>query len=529
MYKQLVNSIKYKFKSLPVASRSLKNESGNTVLAVLSCVIILGGVLQTTGFGKLTQNQLFSSGARLKESRNNIAYQMERYAALPAAFRNSVPLSVSGNSELRTCVFGSPAGSCVADVAYPLSLHTPYLTATGSLLIAGPGANAPVLYDTRGGLCQTGDTSASVHCPFEVFTTFKAQCPASAAFCPVAESIQVEYIVKIADSILASGGIKEHILDQVKKSATSILTSAIRPPPSDYIPVLNSVNSMFAVGAPPAAAPATPATYEQILQAVKDALEGSPLLSNAATFANDLFYTRNVTDLSVATAYTDLYRLNQKAAYSALGDLGWRTANIVGYVPPTAAQIKSLSDAIAWVPDYTLSGVLGRSWITDKGLVVQLEAAISGATSDPIMQRIVEVRATDRDMAQAINSALTNYDLIGAGSSYGFVYAVKQYGITSATLLNTYASVMMAAGVTSGDVAWAIVQNNVTDVAQAAAMQAAYTASPTPAYTSNPPPAPPPTSPTPPPPTASSTPVPVAMSPVCDLTSTSCSAAPSSF
>jgi hypothetical protein len=245
---------KWKANSSSTRLSLLTNQCGSTLIAVLSLVIILGVFLQTIGFDKIAQSNLITSNSRMKMSRDAIAHQIENFAMLPATFRNS--LTRTDNSALKNCILGTGPSLCAGDgTEYPLNMYAPSTSSSLAQKLAGSGSvggssGLPVLYDTKGGLCETGATSVTTACPFEVYATFKAKCPGGGASCATAESISVHYVIRTPGNLFSSAGIKDRlILSSVDKFASEIQRTAILPSPYDYVP--NSIYSTTLISTSP--------------------------------------------------------------------------------------------------------------------------------------------------------------------------------------------------------------------------------------------------------------------------------------
>ncbi|HEY8271409.1 MAG TPA: hypothetical protein VIG33_11020 [Pseudobdellovibrionaceae bacterium] len=507
---------KYKLKSSLGFPNPLHNREGNIVLGILSGVIVIGVFLQTTGFGKMAQGNAFISGARIKESRDAIVYQIERYSSLPAIFRNS--LATTDNSALQNCVLGNGSLPCYGDgTEYPVSLYAAFLSNTGAqrLTTAGPvsdNAYQPALYDTRGNLCQTGATSASLACPFEVFTTFTAKCPAAVGSpCPAAESISIHYVIRIPNNVFS--GVKERtILATIDKFAPNIQTKDILPPAYGYVPNKFTLASLVSVQ--PGVTTTNP-TYIQVRDIVQSKFIGTSQVSNIDNFTDNLFNNFKITDPSLVAAYSDFLLLNPQAAYSSLGAVSYMMAHQVGYTI-SAAEVNSISAATSWITDPLLATALGGAGINDLTLAQALVNSLAGITNPILLAALAQYHVTDPAKSQALAASFAAYP-VNQDITRGVVSGAWQAGITDSATLKTYLSVIVAAEVTSLSVAFNIITQGVTDIATAAQMQANYV-EPTSATTTQ-------TTPTASP---GSTPVPVALSPICDPTTT-CASTPSSF
>ncbi|MGZ3746232.1 MAG: hypothetical protein ACXWRE_02780 [Pseudobdellovibrionaceae bacterium] len=513
----------------------LNNQKGNAVLLILAAIIVGGVILETAGFGRIAQNSFFSSSSRIKESRDTIAFQIERYATLPATFRNSI--GFIENAELQNCVLGNGLSLCIGDGAteFPLKLYAPVLSSAGSQLIAaaGPAGTAvqPVLYDTKGNLCQTGDTSASLACPFEVSTTFVAWCPTGTTTCAIADCIQVHYVIRIPDFILSMTGMKEKaVLAKVDKFSTDIKTKDILPPPVGYVANINKVNSMVAVQSgttPTTTMSGTAATYEQMLAAVQTLWQGTPYASQATDFATLLYngYSGSIKDLSLVPALANFWIQNSALAGSFINLIQWDLTNKAGFTI-TATQISNIAAAVSGISDPLIASAIANALVDNVATAQAIAAAAAGITNKDALGIIASMQETNAAIAQAFALAM-NTNAFTMGASWGVGYAFHNLGITDYNSVAPYISVIIQAGTINADVAYAIISQKVTDVQQAKDMQAAYTANPTTIASASPTSTSTSTSPTSPTVTPTPTPMPVALSPICDPTT--CPSAPSSF
>ncbi|MGZ3745592.1 MAG: hypothetical protein ACXVBQ_17135, partial [Pseudobdellovibrionaceae bacterium] len=283
---------------------------GNTVLAILSMTIVIGVFLQTSGFGGILENSSALSNARVKASRDSIAYRIERYSTLPTTFRNS--LTTTNNPYLKNCVLGTGPALCAGDgTEYPLNLYAP---TTSAQVLAGATNSIPVLYDTKGNLCQSGATSANLTCPFQVTASFTAKCPAASTSCAVAESIKVHYVIQTPKILFSNAGIKNRLtLNTIDKYADEILTSAILPPPYSYTPNTLHAVSLVSTGSDSTNnTPPPPPTYAEALAAVLKVV-GSTNQTLATTITDRLYSHYGITDLSLLGAFASFWLQNPDA------------------------------------------------------------------------------------------------------------------------------------------------------------------------------------------------------------------------
>ncbi|MGZ6434029.1 MAG: hypothetical protein ACXWRE_11890, partial [Pseudobdellovibrionaceae bacterium] len=376
-------------------SAPLVNPRGNTVLAILSATIVIGVFLQTSGFGGILENSSVLSNARVKASRDSIVYRIERYSTLPSTFRNS--LNTTNNPYLQNCVLGTGPYPCAGDgTEYPINLYAP---TTSNQILAGATNASPVLYDTKGNLCQTGATSANTTCPFEVTASFTAKCPAASASCAVADTIKVHYVVRIPDTLFTNAGIKNRIaLNTVDKFADEIQTSAILPPPYGYTPnALYSV-TLVSTGPTPAPTPPPPPTYQDALAAITKVVADSTL---ATTIADRLYNYYGITDLSLLGAFASFWLQNQAAADAAADEMSWEMNNIDNY-SPTATDVNNIAAMVALYPSNQVIAVsLAYGLIDNTSEATTVAGMLQNITDVFQGKTIVDVGIWDQKIAEA--------------------------------------------------------------------------------------------------------------------------------
>jgi hypothetical protein len=382
----------------------IQNEKGNIVFSALAAMVLIGVILQTGGMDRLAQsNQTFSS-SRLKASRDVIAYQVERYATLPSSFRNS--LLVSGNQALQNCVLGATPNACKGDgTEYPLHLYTPAVVGSTAFKIGGPeiaSENDPVvLYDVKGNLCQTGAKAASSACPFQVVTTFTAQCPGAAPSCSVAETISVHYKV----------GTPEHlkiILASVDKSASCLPTRSILPPAFGYVGNSITVSTFVTAGVETIAMePTAVTTYQEVLTIVQQAIGtgGNPNL--AKEIAKALFDYNHIKDPAIIGALAKVWVKNAPAAWGMAGTLDWIMLDPVENGPvPTAETIAEVEKAVGNIANPFAVEQVASQFITEVPLAEAMAAALVGITDDNSGAAIASAHITDAAIAKAVEAAV---------------------------------------------------------------------------------------------------------------------------
>lgn len=426
-------------RSLP---RHLNNKNGSTVISMLSVVIFISVLLETTGFGEIIENNLFFSKVRAKEARDLISYRLEKYASLPITIRNS--LAAPENSNLRNCVLGTTALACLADgTEYPLSLYSPSSPGSSSLLIAGSGpvtgSSHPVLYDLKGNICQTGTLVANAACPFEVYATFTAKCPvASAALCTIADSISVHYTVQTPASLAsASGGGSHLILAAISNAATSVQIKDILPPAYGYVPgnIITSSLISSGVSATVVALNTPISSYDQVLAVIQQAIGGDAIMAKAIA---DYIYTKNsITDVSLITALAVLWKQNMAAAQGAADWVEWSIS--VGETV-SAAEVDNIAKATAWISDPMIGYQLAYADQTDITDAKAIVNALAGVTNYQVIQIAAELQISNVTLIQSLTTA---YATLGY-STYEWAYPLAEWAdstnTTDVAALITYAS-----------------------------------------------------------------------------------------
>lgn len=420
----------------------LNNKNGSTVISMLSVVIVIGVLLETTGFGDIIENNLFFSKVRAKEARDLISYRLEKYASLPITIRNS--LAAPENSNLRNCVLGTTALACLADgTEYPLSLYSPSSPGSSSLLIAGPGpvtgSSQPVLYDLKGNICQTGTLVATATCPFEVSATFTAKCPvASGSLCTTADSISVHYTVQTPASLTsASGGGRHLILAAISNAASSVQIKDILPPAYGYVPGNIITSSLIASGISSTLVTLnTPiSSYDQVLAVIQQAIGGDAIMAKAIA---DYVYTKNsITDVSLITALAVFWKQNMAAAQGAADWVEWSLS--VGETV-NATEVDNIAKATAWISDPMIGYQLAYADQTDITDAKAIVNALAGVTNYQVIQVAAELQISNFTLIQSLTTA---YATLGY-STYEWAYPLAEWAdstnTTDVAALITYAS-----------------------------------------------------------------------------------------
>jgi len=169
--------------------------------------------------------------------RDNLMQNVARFSNLPQQLYNSItavgPYSVSGvatvfpdNTRLRNCINIGGAADCTANTWYGFTLMQ---GANGSRLPLsgtsgeGGGTFTPFRYTSEGGACDT----ASITCPIRVYTSFRASCPASAAACDAAASLEIKYTIDQDPTVDLNPQIRTVTNDPAVPGAQPMLSVAI--------------------------------------------------------------------------------------------------------------------------------------------------------------------------------------------------------------------------------------------------------------------------------------------------------------
>ncbi|MGZ3792605.1 MAG: hypothetical protein ACXVCP_09660 [Bdellovibrio sp.] len=449
---------------------SKRNQNGNAVLFILGGIIVLNSVLQTAGFGGIFDNNSVISTSRMKASRDSIDHQLDKYASLPASIRNS--LSTTENVDLRTCVLGSSTALCNGGTEYPLKLSDP---TNQSQFIAGPGpvsgGGTPVLYDGKGNICSSTATSGNLSCPFEVYTTFTAQCAASAATCATADSIQVHYRLRIPDNLFSNSGSKNNIqLATIDKFANYVKVNEVLPHPYGW--VAGHITNVTSVISGTTTTTQTP-TYDDAVSTILTVIGGS-YTDLAKQIADSLYQKYGITDLSLIAALSSFWLQNAAAAQACADELSWEMAN-TGLTPDATFVNNVAASVLPYnnIPNPAIAIAIAYGLTQDSTQATTYAQTLAGITDINSAKIIVDVKIQDPAIATAVANAFTVVAPDDWSLLYQIASAARDYNLTDGATLLQSTNVILA-----GDYSWSVRQdilvNGVTDPTIAQQMQLAY-------------------------------------------------------
>ncbi|MGE0763414.1 MAG: hypothetical protein AB7N80_09050 [Bdellovibrionales bacterium] len=223
------------------AKRSvISNNRGSSLVLVLAFMAVAMSVVTVLNQPNINRSTI--QNARVINGRNTLASHIRKYASMGGTFRASLnPEVVALNPALKSCILGDNTNPCIGmGLERPLTLYYPASTGaagTSLKLISGPGpfgsADArAAFYDLKGGLCSNEVGTENAECPFEVYTTFSAACPAGDAVCPLASSIMVHFYIRYNAAVANTMVISMMQLAPVDEMTVSIDINDILPP--DY-------------------------------------------------------------------------------------------------------------------------------------------------------------------------------------------------------------------------------------------------------------------------------------------------------
>lgn len=463
-------------KTLHLSSR--KNQAGNAVLGVLAVMVGIGITLNIVVTNSANQSSQVLQNARVKWSRNSIAYQIERSASLPATFRTS--LSFPENAQLQSCVLGAGGLPCRGDgTEYPLSLYVAPNSDSG----LNPAVNTPtqitgsnpVLYNTKGQRCQNQNNQASRECPFEVSTRFTAQCAGAVSTCAVAESIRVHYTIRIPASVNSSGSTLQGqmVVANLQKSAAVVQTKSIYPPANNYVP--NSINTIVMItegsgagfdinGVEIPSSKRTPLTVDQIYEEVRRTI-GYANSQMAVEIANNIAWSKSMDNKAAVRIIAELWAKNPSAGRGVVG----RTHDMFLDDNATGSEVldyvKDASNAVSWIEDPEIAYQIAQQGIRDESLARSIHDTIiaTGATDKPSVTAIVDGSMTDVAMAKAVAATVASSGMKQDYQLAAFAYAVKEVGDISAPSLENLARLIVAVDMRDWDIARVVLAGGITD------------------------------------------------------------------
>jgi hypothetical protein len=470
----LPTSIDSRRRPLSPTTTPLASEKGSAILGVLCAIFVVCVLLQVNGFDKILQSNAISSNARLKTGRDSIASQIEKYASLPVAFRKSI--GYSSNLALQNCVLGTGPSACLGDgTEYPLSLYS--VTSNGTVqMLAGPagpvsaGGAHPVLYDVKGNLCETGAVTASLACPFEVFTSFTAKCPAATGSpCSKAEAINVHYLIRLATTVSLDPAMRGKVsLPSIEKVALDVQTKEIMPPVFGYIP--NPITTITMI-----AGTTGSTVVSQTLTSLQEAYDlivkivGNTTL--AQTIATSLFTNDLIRDSSLITAFTNYWLQNPAAAAAAAQTVGWRMHQWSDTV--TATDVANMAQVISGITDPKLQVAIAGGAPTTTTEVQSMTTALNGITDPTSMASLGWANITDPIMAQGLANAITGAGL-SPSQSNAIALAAKVNTITDSSSLQNYANILKTLNITDYWTAYYVIVDGGDTVAKATTIQQHY-------------------------------------------------------
>jgi hypothetical protein len=469
---------------------ALSNQRGYVMLPIVIAFTVIGIILQSSELTRIVQNSYMKTNLHTRDSRNSLAFQLDRYGSLPTSFRNSV--IDSGNVDLQNCLLGNGSSPCYADGReYPVKLLEASVNGAPAKIISGPGQSSssqaqPVFYNNKGQLCETA-TQATVACPFEVTTTFKARCAAAATSCTTAEAIILHYFISTPQSLYSSTDFRTRLaLASVENMSTEVKVADILPPAYGFIP--NSITKVSyvveTIVTPGTTTTVATVTYDDVYAAVLAAIGGSNT-TLAQQIATSLFQEYHLTNLETIGAISLIWTQNQGVADRIADAISYRQTNLQNYTPPTAAEIAEIAKVPLTIAptNEQLARAIASGLYPDSVLNQQMADALVNTTDYQTQQDAVSNKITSAAQAQALQTAIVTSGLKG-DPSYRLAAVVAELNITDASLLTTYANVAVASG--ANEVVTAqIVYQGITDVNVAIQLMASQPA-PTTATTTTP-------------------------------------------
>jgi hypothetical protein len=467
-------SVDMRQSSKNVGNAVLGNQQGNVMLPIVIAFTVIGILLQSSELNRIVQNSYLTKNLHIRDSRNSLAFHLGRYGSLPTSFRNSV--IASDNVDLQNCLFGNGSSPCYADGReYPVKLLEASVDGAPAKIISGPGQSSlsqaqPVLYNDKGQLCETGATRATLTCPFEVTTTFKARCAAAATSCATAESIILHYHISTPQDLYSSDSSMTFrnplILASVENTSTEVKVADILPPAYDFIPnAMTKVSYVVETIVDPGTTTTTTATvsYNDVYAAVLAAIGGSNT-TLAQQIATSLFQEYHLTNLETIGAISLIWTQNQGVADRIADAISYRETNLQNYTPPTAAEIAEIAKVPLTIAptNEQLARAIASGLYPDSVLNQQMADALANTTDYQTQQDAVSNRITSAAQAQALQTAIVTSGLKG-DPSYRLAAVVAELNFTDASLLTTYAKVAVASGANEV-VTSQIVYQGITDV-----------------------------------------------------------------
>lgn len=463
----------------------LHNQQGNLMLPILGIFMVIGILLQSAELTRIAESTSMTANTRIRDSRNSLAFQLARYGALPTSFRNSVV--ASDNVDLQNCLFGNGSSACYADGReYPVKLYAAPVNGAPAKVVSGPGAGTlsqaqPVLYNNKGQLCETSGTTATIACPFEVTTTFKASCAGAATSCPTAESIVLHYSITTPEGLYSGASVKNRfVLASVENMSMDVKVADILPPDYNYVPnAITTVSYVMDTVVTPGTTTTVAGTvsYDDVLAAVVAAIGGSnqALVTKIAT---SLFNYYHITDSKTVGALALVWGQSEGVAQRLADAISYRMLNWQNYTPPTTAQIAEMAKVpLAIAPtNIQLAKAIASGTNADSAMNQQIANALLGVTDYQTQQYAVGARITNAAQATALQTAILASGLYNT-PAYAFAEALAATNITNAAQITTYANVAVASGANATVARWIVEQgiNSVSVATQLMASQPAPT------------------------------------------------------
>jgi hypothetical protein len=466
--------MKTKLCCMSVQALRLGNQNGNVVFLSLGLLVSIG-IIFSLGIDQLSQAGKATRDFQVVNSRNTVVSHMKKYSSIGATFRSSLDpsLSTSINAALHNCIFGGGPSLCRgAGTVLPITLYYPVTMTAGSLtkslkILSGPAAVGstparPALYTLKGTPCAEDITVASPTCPFEVFSAFTAKCAADAPSCITAESISVQYTVRVSPHLSGAGtGLGGLLtLASINQIAPSITRTEILPGTEEK----SSGNVMVTILTISDTEVVTSTVVKPVIDPgiIAAVTAGGVTNSRVAYDLALAFQAGGVTDpsfiTSVVTAGLSHWgdKDDTKIIMSIIGAgiTNVQTASIIakaGITSPSWALIVAQSG----ITNTNLAGELQGSNIKSPTQLAAIVAAVAGVGNPIIAEEIAKNGVTDSNVANSIWSSVSSIQNIDIARS------IVDAGFTDPTQITSIANAVSI--IPGSEVAAALAGKGLTD------------------------------------------------------------------
>lgn len=463
-----------------------KSQAGNAVLGVLAVIVGIGITLNIVVTQSASQSSFVLQNARLKWSRGSIAYQIERSASLPATFRTS--LRFANNSALRNCILGTGPAACRGDgTEYPLDLYTSNAdaasgaAANAALQISaasvpeGSNSTVSVLYDSKGQRCQN-QTTATRECPFEVSTSFTAECAAAAATCATADSIRVLYTIRIPESVNSNGGVYkgQTVLAELQRLASKVQTSSIYPPANNYVP--NAINSTALIagdatsgfdinGNAISTSKKTPLTEDEVMEEVLR-IVGRANTVLAWDITENIIWSKSMSDRASVREIAEIWSINPAVGKGVVNRTHSLFLDDHATDEEVSNYIKSARQANIWIEDPHIAYEMAQEGVTsvDQAHAIYDAIVSTGTSHKPSITAIIDGHITDPTMAAAVATVVAQSGMTEGYQLAAFANAAMWNKNSSVPALQNLAQMIIGANTGEWGVAFEVLEQGITDL-----------------------------------------------------------------